>query len=360
VGNQSTTFVVNGVADGTGVSKDKIKTNITYLGGGFGRRGETDFVLQAAKIAKQVPGTPVQLVYTREEDMKNDYYRPAVITQMKAALDDKNILGWKKKVGTQGALSQLFKRNIPLMTLSPEDDESATEGMRNLPYIMPAAYTDVTCVDLPVNVGTWRSVGHSHNAFFSESFMDECAAGLQRDPYELRKELLKDSPRYLGVLNKVAEISKWSERTEGKFKGLAIHESFGSIVGEVVEISVQDKNIKVENVYCVIDCGKIVNPRIIESQMQSGIVYGLTAALFGEITVKEGKIVQSNFPNYQMVMMSTMPHIEVSIIESDELPGGVGEPGTPPIAPALTNALFAATGERIRKLPLSNYGYEFV
>jgi isoquinoline 1-oxidoreductase beta subunit len=359
-GNQSTTFVVNGVSEGAGVDKDKVKTNITFLGGGFGRRGETDFVLRAAKIAKQLPGIPVQLVYTREEDMKNDYYRPAVITQLKAGLSDKQILGWKKRVGTQGALSQLFKRNIPMNKLSPEDDESATEGMRDLPYSMQAAYTDVTCVDLPVNVGTWRSVGHSHNAFFSESFMDECAAGLKRDPYELRKELLKDSPRYLAVLNKVAEMSKWSEKTEGKFKGIAIHESFGSIVGEVAEISLTDKKIKVEKVYCVIDCGKTVNPRIIESQMQSGIVYGLTAALYGEITVKEGKIVQSNFPNYQMVMMNTMPHVEVHIIESDEAPGGVGEPGTPPIAPALTNAIFAASGKRIRSLPLSSQGYTFV
>lgn len=359
-GNQSTTFVLNGVSEGAGVDKDKIKTNITFLGGGFGRRGETDFVLRAAKIAKQLPGTPVQLVYTREEDMKNDYYRPAVVTQLKAGLDDKQILGWKKKVGTQGALSQLFKRNIPMNKLSPEDDESATEGMRNLPYRMQAAYTDVTCVDLPVSVGTWRSVGHSHNAFFSESFMDECAASLKRDPYELRRELLKDSPRFLAVLNKVAELSKWSEKTEGKFKGIAIHEAFGSIVGEVAEISMTDKNIKVEKVFCVIDCGKIVNPRIIESQMQSGIVYGLTAALYGEITVKEGKIVQSNFPNYKMVMMNTMPHVEVHIMESDEYPGGVGEPATPPIAPALTNAIFAASGERIRSLPLSNHGYQFV
>lgn len=359
-GNQSTTFVVNGVSEGAGVAKDKVKTNITFLGGGFGRRGETDFVLRAAKIARQLPGTPVQLVYTREEDMKNDYYRPAVITQLKAGLDDKSILGWKKKVGTQGALSQLFKRNIPMNKLSPEDDESATEGMRDLPYNMPAAYTDVTCVDLPVSVGTWRSVGHSHNAFFSESFMDECAAALGRDPYELRKELLKDAPRFLAVLNKVAEISQWGQKEEGKFKGIAIHESFGSIVGEVAVIRLTEKKIKVEKVFCVIDCGRTVNPRIIESQMQSGIVYGMTAALYGEITLKEGKIVQSNFPNYRMVMMNTMPHVEVHIMESDEPPGGVGEPATPPIAPALTNAVFAASGVRIRSLPLSSQGYEFV
>ena len=359
-GNQSTTFVINGVADGAGVSKSNIKTNITYLGGGFGRRGETDFVLRAAKVAKEMPGVPVQLVYTREEDMKNDYYRPAVVAQMKAAFDDKNILGWKKKVATQGALAGLFKRNVPLMSLSQNDDSSATEGMRELPYAMRAAYTDLTTVDLPVNVGTWRSVGHSHNAFFSESFLDECATTLNRDAYELRKELLKDSPRYLAVLNKVAEMSKWNEKSEGRFKGIAIHESFGSIVGEVAEISLSGKNIKVENVYCVIDCGKTVNPRIIESQMQSGIVYGLTAALYGEITVKEGKIIQSNFTNYEMVMMNTMPHIEVNIIDSDEYSGGVGEPGTPPIAPALTNAIFAASGERIRTLPLSKLGYQFV
>jgi isoquinoline 1-oxidoreductase beta subunit len=359
-GNQSATFVINGVSEGAGIDKDKIKTNITYLGGGFGRRGETDFVLRAAKVAKQMPGVPVQLVYTREEDMKNDFYRPAVVTQLKAALDDKTILGWKKRVGTQGALSQLMKRNIPMNSISPEDDESATEGLRELPYRMNAAYTDITSVDLPVGVGTWRSVGHSHNAFFSESFMDECASALNRDPYELRRDLLQDSPRYLAVLNKVAGMSKWSEKTDGKFKGIAIHEAFGSIVGEVAEISVSDKNIRLEKVFCVIDCGKTVNPRIIESQMQSGIVYGLTAALYGQITLKEGKIVQANFPNYEMVMMNTMPHIEVSIIDSDEAPGGVGEPGTPPIAPALTNALFAATGARIRSLPLSKHGYQFV
>ena len=359
-GNQSTTFVVNGVSEGAGVSKSKVRTNITFLGGGFGRRAETDFVLRAAKIAKQMPGTPVQLVYTREEDMKNDFFRPAVISQLKAALSEKEILGWKKKIGSQGALSQLMKRNIPLMPMKVEDDPSTTEGLMALPYRMGAAYTDMTCVDLPASVGTWRSVGHSHNAFFSESFMDECADALQRDPYELRQELLSDSPRYLAVLNKVAEMSNWGEKAEGKFKGIAIHESFGSIVGEVAEISLNEKQIKVEKVWCVIDCGRIVNPRIIESQMQSGIVYGLTAALYGEISVKDGKVVQSNFPNYKMVMMRTMPHVEVHIMDSDEVPGGVGEPGTPPIAPALTNAIFAASGQRIRSLPLSRHGYEFI
>lgn len=360
-GNQSSSFVVNGVSEGTGVSKSNVRTNITFLGGGFGRRGETDFVLEAAKVAKQFPGTPIQLVYTREEDMKNDYYRPAVISQVKAGLSDGEILGWKKKIGTQGALAGLFKRNVPLMPMNPEDDPSSTEGMRELPYKMKAAYTDLTTVELPMNVGTWRSVGHSQNAFFSESFMDECAIELNKDPYELRKEMLQGSPRHLAVLNKVAELSNWKAPVEnGKARGIALHESFGSVVGEVAEISMEGKNIKVEKVYCVIDCGTVVNPRIVESQMQSGIVYGLTAALYGEITLKDGKIIQSNFPNYEMVKMNTMPEVVVGIMNSDDYPGGVGEPGTPPIAPALTNAIFAASGTRIRSLPLSKHGYKFV
>ena len=360
-GNQSSTFVINGVSEGAGISKSNIKTNITYLGGGFGRRGETDFVLKAAKVAKNFPGTPIQLVYTREEDMKNDYYRPAVISQLKAGLSDKEILGWKKKVGAQGALAGLFGRNVPLMPMEPADDPSSTEGMRNLPYEMKAGYTDLTTIELPMNVGTWRSVGHSQNAFFTESFMDECAHALNQDPYEFRRSMLKKEPKFLNVLDKVASISNWKQPLpEGKFRGIALHESFGSIVGEVAEISLKGKDIKVEKVYCVIDCGRVVNPSIVESQMQSGIVYGLTAALYGEIEVKGGKIVQSNFPNYRMVQMKTMPAIHTAIIESEDYPGGVGEPGTPPIAPALTNAIFAASGERVRSLPLSKLGYRIV
>ncbi len=360
-GNQSPTFIVNGVSDGAGVKKSNVKINVTYLGGGFGRRAETDYVYKAAKVAKEFPGTPIQLVYTREEDMKNDFYRPAVMNQMKAALSDKEILGWKKKVGTQGALSGLLGRNVPMMPMKPEDDPSSTEGMRELKYRLGDAYTDLTCIDLPMSVGTWRSVGHSQNAFFTESFMDECAHALQRDPYELRRDLLEEAPRYRAVLDKVVELCQWDQPLEaGRARGIAIHESFGSIVAEVAEITLEEKNIKLDKVYCVIDCGAIVNPAIIESQMESGIVYGLTAALYGEISVKDGQIVQQNFPNYQMLQMHAMPEVIVHIMEVDALPGGVGEPATPPIAPALTNAIFAASGERIRSLPLSKHGYTFV
>jgi len=359
-GNQSSTFVVNGVSEGAGIDKDKIRIYITYLGGGFGRRGETDFVLRAAKVAKKFPGVPIQLVYTREEDMRNDYYRPAVTCKMEAAIKGKEVAGWKKRVVSQGALAGLFRRNIP-MSMKPEDDPSSTEGLRDLPYSMSAAYTDLTILELPAQVGTWRSVGHSHNAFFSESFMDECSVQLAIDPMKYRISLLKDHPRHRAVLEKLAELSHWNDDLpEGKWQGVALHESFGSIVGEVAEIELDDKAIKVKRVYCVIDCGRVVNPAIIESQMQSGIVYGLTAALYGEITMKKGRIVQNNFPNYKMVRMNTMPLITTHIMDLDEYPGGVGEPGTPPIAPALTNAIFAANGHRIRSLPLSKHGYRFV
>jgi isoquinoline 1-oxidoreductase beta subunit len=357
-GNQSSTFIINGVSEGAGISKEKIICHTTYLGGGFGRRGETDFVLEAAKVAKQFPGTPVQLVYTREEDMRNDTYRPAVVAELSAGLSTTGINGWKKKVGAQGALAGLFARNIPMMPMKPEDDPSSTEGMRDLPYKMEAAYTDLSTVDLPMTVGTWRSVGHSQNAFFTECFMDECAYALGKDPYELRREMLDESPRHAAVLDKLAEISNWKvDPDPGTHRGLALHKSFGSIVGEVAEIRLDGEKIKIDRVYCVIDCGRTVNPAIIESQMQSGIVYGLTAALFGEIQVNEGKIIQSNFPNYEMVTMKSMPQVVTHIMEVDEYPGGVGEPGTPPIAPAVVNAIFAATGERIRSLPLSKHGF---
>ena len=360
-GNQSSTFVINGVSEGADISKEKIVCHTTYLGGGFGRRGETDFVLEAAKVARHFPGTPVQLVYTREEDMRNDTYRPAVVAQLTAGLAKNNIRGWKKKVGAQGALAGLMARNIPMMPMKPEDDPSSTEGMRELPYEMEAAYTDLSIADLPMTVGTWRSVGHSQNAFFTECFMDECAYALGRDPYEIRKEMLADAPRHAAVLDKLAEISSWKiDSDPGVFRGMALHESFGSIVGEVAEIRLDGKRLKVDRVYCVIDCGRTVNPAIIESQMQSGIAYGLTAALYGKIEVESGRIKQNNFPNYEMVKMSSMPEVVTHIMEVDEYPGGVGESGTPPVAPAVCNAIFAATGARIRSLPLSEHGFNSV
>ena len=217
-----------------------------------------------------------------------------------------------------------------------------------------------------MQVGNWRSVGASQNGFFTESFMDELAHEAGEDPYEFRKKHiaksdLPDAARYLAVLNKVASMANWSNPLpEGKARGISILKSFGSIVGQVAEVSkLGDKQLKVDKMYCVIDCGRIVNPDTVEAQMQSGIIYGLSAALFGEITMTDGQIDQQNFPQYEMVRMKTSPLVKVHIMEVDEYPGGVGEPATPPAAPAVANAIFAATGNRVRSLPLIKHGYTF-
>ena len=227
---------------------------------------------------------------------------------------------------------------------------------------MKNATVSIGQLEVPIQVGNWRSVGSSQNAYFTESFMDELANSIGMDPYEFRKKQLQDKPRFLNVLNKVASMANWSTPLpEGKFRGIALHKSFQSIVGEVAEITkISDKEFSVDKYYCVIDCGRIVNPDTVKAQMQSGIIYGLTAALYGQITFKNGEVEQYNFPQYEMVRMQVAPLVEVHIMEIDEHPGGVGEPSTPPAAPALTNALFAATGDRVRSLPLQKHGYKFV
>lgn len=362
-GHQSSSLMRDAVNTATGVAKDKIKTNITYLGGGFGRRSEIDMVLNAAHVAKEMPGTPIQLVYTREECMRHEMYRPAVASHFKASVSSNGeIDAWENKMALQSVGHSSMMRIMPAMAEDPKNDVSSSEGAGNLPYHMNNATVSFGQVDLPIEVGFWRSVGSSQNAFFTESFMDECAAAAGQNPYQFRRSKLQDHPRFMAVLDKVAEMSNWSTPLpEGKFRGIALHESFGSIVGQVAEISkIGEKEFKIDKFYCVIDCGQVINPDTVEAQMQSGIVFGLSAALYGEITFEGGQVQQFNFPQYEMVRMKTSPHVEVHIMDVDEYPGGVGEPGTPPAAPALANALFAATGDRVRSLPLSKHGYSFV
>lgn len=369
VGHQGGSLVRDAINAVVGTPKENIKVNIAYLGGGFGRRAELDYVKKAAMVAKQMPGTPIQLVFTREEDMKNGMYRPAVASKFKAKLGaDGLIEGWENKMALQSTGYSSMMRIMPAMASSPADDGQSSEGAVHLPYAMANNKVAFGQMDLDkMQVGNWRSVGASQNGFFTESFMDEMAHAAGKDPYEFRKQHIaaSDHPqkdRFMAVLNKVADMASWSTPLpEGKYRGIALVKSFDSIVGQVAEISkTADKEISIDKVYCVIDCGRTVNPSIIESQMQSGIIYGLTAACYGEITMDKGQIVQQNFPQYEMVRMNTAPTVAVHIMEVDEYPGGVGEPGTPPAAPALTNAIFAATGERIRKLPLNKIGYTFV
>ena len=363
LGHQGVSLVVNAINAATGIAKANIKTNILFLGGGFGRRAEIDMVLNAAAVAKEMKGTPIQLVYTREEAMRHEMYRPAVASNFKASVNPSgNIDAWENKMALQSVGNSSMMRIMPSMAESPKKDPSSSEGAANLPYEMQNMRVQFGQVELPIQVGNWRSVGSSQNAFFTESFMDECAAKAGKDPYEFRKTKLKNHPRYLAVLNQVAQMSNWtSPLPEGKFRGIALHESFGSIVAQVAEITLlEEKKFSIDKVFCVIDCGRTINPDTIEAQMQSGIIYGLTAALYGEISFKDGEVEQYNFPQYEMVRMNVAPTVSVHIMEVDEYPGGVGEPGTPPIAPAVCNALFAATGDRIRKLPLNKLGYSFV
>lgn len=363
VGHQAPFLVSMAVASEADVSKSDVEIDIKYLGGGFGRRAENDFVVEAAKIAKSMEGTPVQMVWSREEDTQNDTYRPMVLSRFKASIDDSEKVGaLENHIAMQSVLSSSIGRNFPLMTPPESQDTTAPEGAANLAYDFATTKIGYSFVESPMRLGFWRSVGHSYNAFFTESFMDEMAHAIDKNSYSLRRQLLQNKPRQLKVLEKAAQMSDWDTTLpKGKARGIAFHESFGSMVTQIVEITVNaQKQYSVDRIYCVIDCGKYVNPDTIHAQMQSGIVYALTAAAYGEITVKDGKIEQSNFPDYDMIRLKHMPEVISHIMENEEDPGGVGEPATPPLAPALTNAIFAATGDRIRSLPLKNHGYKLM
>lgn len=363
VGHQASFVVQNAINEVCGIDKENILVHTTYLGGGFGRRGEPDFVKKAAAIAQIMPGTPIQTVFTREEDMRNDMYRPAVASQFKAAVNENGeIEAWDNMIALQSVSNSSMSRMMPSMAVKPKDDVATTEGAMHLPYHMNNRRVAFGQLDLPIQVGYWRSVGSSQNGFFTECFMDECAAAAGKDPYEFRRSKLDEHPRFKAVLDKVAEMSNWkTPLPENKSRGIALHKSFGSIVAEVAEITqLGDKEFSIDKFYCAIDCGQYVNPDTIEAQLQGGIIFGLSAALYGEITWNNGQVEQYNFPQYDMVRMNVSPTVAVHIMEVDEYPGGVGEPGTPPAAPALVNAIAAATGVRERSLPLAKQAYRFV
>jgi len=342
-------------AKAAGVGADDTEVHTTFLGGGFGRRAERDYVREAAELAGKIDG-PVKVIWSREDDMQHDFYRPASHHEIAAVLDVKGMpVGWQHRIATQSILQHLVPGWIPGFAgrLAGSRDPTATEGASNQPYHVPNISVTYARVDLPIPVGFWRSVGHTHTAFVVESFIDELAHAAGRDPYEYRRDLLDAHPRHRRVLDAVAEASGWgSPVPEGRARGIAVAESFGSYVAEVAEVSVENGRPRVHKVWCAIDCGVVLNPAIVRAQMESGIVYGLTAALYGEINIEGGRVVQSNFHNYQMLRMNEAPEVEVLLTPSGDAPGGVGEPGTPPIVPAVTNALFALTGDRIRKLPI--------
>jgi len=358
-------FVNGGGARGVaaaaaGVSADKATIHTTFLGGGFGRRLEVDYVSEAVRVATEVR-RPVQVIWSREDDVQHDYYRPITAHALTAALGPDGLpIAWRQRIACQAIIRSWLPGWLPDWSLSLTGtlengvEPSAVEGSADMPYAVPNLLVDWRELVLPVPVGYWRSVGHSQNSFVTESFVDELAAAAGQDPVAYRRALLQGEPRVLAVLDLAAEQAGWATPLPaGRARGVAVVRSFGSIVAEVAEVSVSPAGVvRVHRVTCAVDCGTPINPGLIEAQMQGGVVFGLTAALQGEITLAKGRVVQNNFYDYTLLRMPAAPVVDVHIVPSAEPPGGVGEPGVPPIAPAVANAVYALTGQRLRKLPL--------
>ena len=332
------------------VAPGKVKVNALLLGGGFGRRFAPDVVIDATLLSK-LSGHPVKLIYTREDDMAAGFYRPAAVARMSATLDAANrpaVL--KVGVGSPSIMAASGFMKLPESGV----DTMAMEGIEDHPYDIEHQRLAYGRGEPGPQVWFWRSVGHSQNIFFMEGFIDELAVAAKQDPYEFRRALLGKQPRYKAVLEAAAEKAGWGKPLPaGVHRGIAVAQSFGSYVAEVAEVSVaKDGTPKVHRVVAVVDCGRTVNPGIIRRQIEGAIVYGLSAALYGRITYQDGRVEQGNFNDYPVLRMSEMPPVEVHILPSTEAPGGIGEPGTPPIAPAVVNAIYAATGKRLRRLPI--------
>jgi len=347
-------------AEAAQVAEDAVTVHVTYLGGGFGRRLDVDFVGQAVRIALETGGRPVQLVWSREEDMRHDFYRPAGVAMLTAGLDADGLPLTLRITSAGDAITpRWMERGIPEL-VGPVDtpDKTASEGLFDQPYGIANQRIAHVATLSGVPVGYWRSVGHSHNAFFSESFIDELALAAGRDPVDYRLLLLKDAPRHAAVLRLAAERAGWPGhgRTRplpaSRARGVALHECFGSVVAQVVEASIENGRPRVHRVVCAADIGTVVNPGIVAQQIEGAVIFALSAALYGRIDIVGGVVQQGNFPNYPVVRMSESPVVETHLVASTRAPGGVGEIGTPPLAPALANALFALTGKRLRALPL--------
>jgi isoquinoline 1-oxidoreductase beta subunit len=350
-GAQFQTPDTGAVAAVTGLKPEQVKINMLFAGGSFGRRanGKADYVVEAASIAKAIAGrVPIKLVWTREDDTNAGYFRPAFLHRMRGGLDGQGnpVAWWQRIVG------QSISEGTPFM---PPDgkDPASFEGAADHPYQVANVLVDLHTPKVGIPVQWWRSVGHTHTGFAVEMFIDELAHAAGKDPVEFRRGLLAKEPRRLGVLNLAAEKAGWgTPLPAGRARGVAVHKSFNSYVAEVAEVSLVGGRPKVHRVVCAVDCGIAVNPDVIAAQMESGIAYGLGAALYGKIDIDKGKVVSSNFDRYRVLRMSDMPAVEVHILQSTEAPTGVGEPGVPPIGPAVANALLALTGKPVRRIPL--------
>ena len=352
--NQFPTMTRQLCADVAGIETDKVNVHTTSLGGGFGRRGEMDFSMYATALAREAGARPVKVTWTREEDTRHDTYRPAAAGRFRARLgSDGSPEAVEMRIASPSVVAGILRRTFP--SISPMGpDKSIVDGACNQPYTIPHYRVTGIEADLGVPVGFWRAVGNSFNGFFHECFMDEIAERGGTDPVELRRRLMKDYPAALAVVDKVAAMSDWgSPLADGTAKGFAFTLSFGSWVGEVVQVSQSDAGLRIDKVWIAADVGTALDPGILEAQLVSGAIYGLSAAMGQEITFADGMVEQSNFHDHDAMRMHQCPAFEVAILENFHKMGGAGEIGTPPALPALANAVFALTGKRIRTLPLS-------
>jgi isoquinoline 1-oxidoreductase subunit beta len=365
VGTQAPDLAAIFAARGLGVDSGSVRINNQFLGGGFGRRAIPDHVYEAAQVARAI-GKPVKLVWSREDDTRHDFYRPPMKSRLRGRLDSAGrVQSWSHRLAGPSLMQSYISDIAPAMMprwvpdflldigsdIAGKSDDMSVEGAKELPYDFGYIKVAYRNVQTPVPIGAWRSVGHSHTAFVVESFVDELADAAGEDPVAFRRGYLPADSRHRQVLDRVARISNWGQAPEGHFQGVAVHESFQSVVAEVIEISLRDGKPRLEKAFCAVHCGTVVNPDIVRQQMEGGMLFGLTAALKSEITLENGAVVQGNFDDYPMLRMNETPEIEVAIIDSDDPPTGVGEPATPPAPAALGNAIFAATGQRLRTLP---------
>ena len=356
-GTQFQTIDQANAAGAAGLKPEQVAIHTMFLGGGFGRRAVpgSDFIVEAVHVAKAARA-PVKTIWTREDDIRGGYYRPMWHSTLSAGLDAAGKpVAWKHTI-----VGQSVVENTPFAgEIKNGVDGTSVEGAANLVYEVPNAAVDLHSPRSPVPVLWWRSVGHTHTGFVVESFIDELAHAAGQDPYAYRRDLLDGKARHLGVLELAAQKAGWgTPLPAGRARGIAVHASFGSFCAQVGEVSIQDRAITVHRVVCAVDCGRAINPETIRAQMEGGIVFGLSAALYGQITMKLGRVQQSNFHDYPVLRLNSMPVVEVHIVPSTAPPSGIGEPGTPLMAAVLGNALFALTGQRVRSLPMVRHGFE--